>query len=120
MKTGCAMEKRQLETASGLLTLLGFLAIVSVRLLQLRNRSRTAKEVPAEDLVPKKLLKVLVAHLNLPSDNLTTAEFWKNIARLGGFIGRSGDGLPGWQTLWRGWQKFQDLCCGVELATKIT
>ncbi|MBC6471609.1 MAG: hypothetical protein GDA48_01200 [Hormoscilla sp. GM102CHS1] len=68
------------------------MSIVSVRLLQLRNISRTEPEVPASNLVPKKLLKVLVAHLNLPDDNLTNAEFWGNIARLGGFIGRSGDG----------------------------
>lgn len=74
MKTGCAMEKRQLETASGLLTLLGFVAIVSVCLWQLRNLSRTVREIPADSLVPKKLLKVLKAHRNLPDENLTTAE----------------------------------------------
>jgi len=39
LKTGCALEQRQLTTASGLERLLGFLAIVAVRLLQLRTRA---------------------------------------------------------------------------------
>ncbi len=32
------------------------------------------------------------------------------------FIGRKGDGEPGWQTLWRGWQRLQDLSWGAALA----
>ena len=35
------------------------------------------------------------------------------VAGLGGFLGRKGDGDPGWQTLWRGWQRVQDLCWGM-------
>ena len=31
------------------------------------------------------------------------------IAKLGGFIGRSADGDPGVKTLWRGWQRLQDI-----------
>ncbi len=42
---------------------------------------RTTPELPASKLIPIKCLKVLVAHLNLPDDNLTTAEFWKSIVR---------------------------------------
>jgi len=40
LKTGCRMEERQLTTAEGRTALLGFLAIVAVRLLQLRTRAR--------------------------------------------------------------------------------
>ncbi len=31
------------------------------------------------------------------------------IAKLGGFIGRKSDGDPGVKTLWRGWQRLQDI-----------
>jgi hypothetical protein len=41
LKSGCAVEKRQLESANGLVTLLGFFAVVAVRLLQLRELSRS-------------------------------------------------------------------------------
>jgi hypothetical protein len=27
------------------------------------------------------------------------------VARLGGFLARKHDGMPGWQTIWRGWQR---------------
>ncbi|MBE0540283.1 MAG: hypothetical protein IH623_25925, partial [Verrucomicrobia bacterium] len=33
---------------------------------------------------------------------------------LGGFLGRKGDGLPGWQTIWRGWQRLMWMAEGVE------
>ena len=42
LKTGCAMERRQLRSGSGLLALLGLLALVAVRLLQLRTIARAA------------------------------------------------------------------------------
>jgi len=31
------------------------------------------------------------------------------IAQLGGFLGRKGDGEPGIRTVWRGWQRLQDM-----------
>lgn len=115
LKTGCAIEQRQLKTAQGLLAVLGFLAIVAVRLLQLRALSRSAPEQPAATVVPPLLLKVLVARLDLPTPELSLRQFWRAVAHLGGFIGRKSDGDPGWQTLWRGWRRLQDLCWGASL-----
>lgn len=109
LKTGCAIEARQLETADGLETLLGFLSIVAVRLLQLREASRQEPDVPARHLIAPELLTTAQSYLKLPSRDLTLREFWRAVARLGGFLGRKSDGDPGWQTIWRGWQKLQDL-----------
>ena len=36
---------------------------------------------------------------------LTVREFTLALGRLGGHQNRKGDGLPGWQTLWRGWNQ---------------
>ena len=36
-------------------------------------------------------------------ETLTPKQFWRNIARQGGWIGRKSDGRPGWKTIWRGW-----------------
>ncbi|WP_281244587.1 IS4 family transposase [Thermoflavimicrobium dichotomicum] len=46
---------------------------------------------------------------SLPSDpsTLSTAVRW--IAKLGGFLGRKSDGVPGARVLWRGFQRLQDL-----------
>ncbi len=34
---------------------------------------------------------------------MTVQEFWREVARFGGFLARKHDGEPGWQTLWQGW-----------------
>ena len=116
LKSGCELEKRQLTTADGLKRLLGFLALVAVRLLQLRHLSRYHPRRLASTVVPTQMLKVLVARLGLPDTELTMLEFWRAVASLGGFIGRHSDGEPGWQTLWRGWQRLQDICWGAAIA----
>ncbi|MGH8744394.1 MAG: IS4 family transposase [Burkholderiales bacterium] len=109
LKTGCALETRQLETAAGLEALLGFLAIVAVRLLQLREASRQKPEAPARHYVAPELIRTVQSYLKLPPGDLSLREFWRAVARLGGFLARKHDGDPGWQTLWRGWLKLQDL-----------
>ncbi len=116
LKTGCAMEQRQLETAARLQALLGLLAVVAVRLLQLRALSRTEPTRPALEIVPPLLVQVVKQRLHLKPAvaKLTIREFFHAVARLGGFIGRKSDGDPGWLTLWRGWEKLQDLCWGLE------
>ena len=40
------------------------------------------------------------------------------IASLGGFLGRKGDGNPGVKTLWRGWQRLQELTVGWQIMKK--
>jgi hypothetical protein len=109
LKTGCAIEKRQLTTAHSLQACLGFLAIIAVRLLQLRETSRQEPETPARHTVEPSLLETVQRYFKLPSTELTLREFWRLVARLGGFLGRKSDGDPGWQTLWRGWLRLQDL-----------
>ena len=46
---------------------------------------------------------------------LTVRDFVRGVARLGGFLGRKHDGDPGVQTLWRGYQRLQDLLLGYRL-----
>ncbi|MGB8691506.1 MAG: IS4 family transposase, partial [Microcoleus sp.] len=39
------------------------------------------------------------------------------IAKLGGFLGRKGDGEPGVKTLWRGWQRLHDIAATWKLVS---
>ncbi len=115
LKTGCRMEKRQLRSAAGIKRLLGFLGIVAVRLLQLREISRSTPEVPAMEAVPELMVKIVAGRLEV-SEKMSLGEFWRNVARVGGFIGRKSDGAPGWQTLWKGWMRVLEMHWAAEFA----
>ncbi len=119
LKTGCLIEERQLQTFEGLRRLLGFLAPLAVRLLQLRSIARQEPERLAQEVLPPDLVKV-VAHLaRVSPDQLTTRRCWHRIAQAGGYLGRKGDGEPGWKTLWKGWLYIQTLLEGVALASQL-
>lgn len=107
LKTGCAVEARQLKTADRLEALVGLISVVAVRLLQLKSLARTAPDLPAKRVVPQVWLRMLkLARKNLPRvHDLTVRQFYREVAKLGGFLGRKGDGEPGWITIWRGWDK---------------
>jgi len=99
LKTGCAYERRQLESAKSLLNALAILAPVAWRLLLIRHLARS----PDDDrmaLTPTQL-EVLraVAKRPLPA-KLTARDAMLAVAALGGHIKNNGD--PGWIVLGRG------------------
>lgn len=116
LKTGCSAEKRQLEEAERLRACIGILAVVAVRLLQLKQQARVNPDRPAVACAPEGHVQVLAVYLNRSVEGWTVREFWREVARLGGFLARKSDGDPGWQTVWRGWQKLDLLTIGAGLA----
>jgi hypothetical protein len=105
LKTACRLEERQYETSAALEALTGILSVVAVRLLQLRSTARTEPERPAEQVVPRKWLTALQRLRPTRQTNWTVRRFYHELAGLGGFLGRKGDGEPGWLTLWHGFEK---------------
>jgi len=107
LKTGCRTESPQLKTAGRLEAFVALTSVVAVRLLQLKTLARTNPDVPAQRVVPAvwlKMLKLARKNLNRVHD-LTVGHFYREVAKLGGFLGRKSDGEPGWITIWRGWEK---------------
>lgn len=107
IKTGCATESRQLKAAGRLEAFVGLTSVLAIRLLKLKSDARTQPEVPAQRVVPQiwlQMLKLARKRLNRVHD-LTVGQFYREVAKLGGFLGRKGDGEPGWITIWRGWEK---------------
>ena len=53
----------------------------------------------------RRLLALLEKKVGPPQGGWTNRNLIRAVARVGGFIGRKSDGEPGWQTIWRGWQR---------------
>jgi hypothetical protein len=115
LKTGCRLEDRQYRTAKRLEAVTAMFSVLAVRLLQLRSAARTDPNRPAEEVVPKRWVEMLRAvqtgrHCAIH----TVYEFYRALARLGGFLARKCDGEPGWITLWQGLEKLILLLRGAE------
>jgi hypothetical protein len=119
LKTGCRVEQRQIQTYDGLRRLLGLLAPAAVRLLQLRATARLCPEQPASQTLPAEVVEGVAAKAGVAAAQLTTQQCWHLIAGFGGYLGRKGDGPPGWKTLWQGWFSLQALLEGVHLAARL-
>ena len=118
LKTGTRAEHRDLEEAQRVERLLGFLAPLAVRLLQLRDLARQHPEAPARQVLDPWRLRLVAQRLGRPATALTPQEFWRGVAQLGGYLGRTRDGPPGWKTLWRGWLELEVLVRGAELGAE--
>jgi hypothetical protein len=114
-KNGCAEEERRFETAASLQACLAILSVVAVRVLQLRTALESQPEAPAEQVARASELAVVRRYLRWRKKRLTVRTFVRGVARLGGFLGRKGDGDPGVRSLWRGYQRLQDMVLGFQL-----
>jgi hypothetical protein len=106
LKSGCRIEHSQLKQARAVQALLGFSSIVAVRLLALARLARARPDEPAAQHIEASYLRVLCAMRKLLAE-LTVRAYWREVAKMGGFLGRTHDRDPGWQTLWKGLEKLE-------------
>ena len=106
LKSGCQVEQRQLQTARRLERVLSVDLVVAWRILALCKAARELPDDPISDWLPSAQWQALWCHIHQRIDPPPVApkvrEAVRWIARLGGFLGRKGDGEPGTTTLWRG------------------
>lgn len=114
LKTGCRVELNQMKQANRILALLGMVGIVATQLLAMREHCRLEPMTLAEESVPRMWIELVEKRLKTTIK--TVRDFWRCVARMGGFIGRKSDGEPGWQTTWRGYVKLQDMLLGASLS----
>jgi len=113
LKSGCQMERLQLQTAARLEMALATYAIVAWWLLWVTYLARSSPDSSCEQFLEPhqwqilytKLYGKIYPHATPP----TLAEVVGWIARLGGFLGRKGDGQPGVKVLWRGLRRLDEL-----------
>jgi hypothetical protein len=114
LKTGLGAERLQLEEATRLFAAIAVMSVVAVRLLDLKEWVRAAPEAPADvaGLTPLEQ-RLLSLHAKRPLP--TVRDVALALGRLGGHLNRTGDGLPGWRTLWRGIERLHAMADGAAL-----
>ena len=117
IKTGLRVESSQLSTAQRLATLAGILSVIAVLLVQRKLEARLQPDEPVDDQALDPAMRAVLQKMYPPPEGVMTRRWMiRSIARLGGFLGRQGDGEPGWLTIWRGWQALVLRAQGYELA----
>jgi hypothetical protein len=113
LKSGCSIEKLQLETARRIEMALATYSIVAWRLLWLTYEARINPEQPCDTVLETYEWQSLYATIsqtpNPPPEPPSLRDAVLFIACLGGFLGRKGDGEPGVKTIWRGLRRLHDI-----------
>jgi hypothetical protein len=104
LKTGCAINKRQLESKHALVNALAVFIPIAWRLLRLRALAREDSSAPATAALTTTQVEVLVATSNMDLPRAPTIQqALMAVASLGGHIRNNGE--PGWLVLGRGYDR---------------
>jgi hypothetical protein len=117
LKTGCAYERRQLESLQTLRVALGLFVPIAWQLLLLRHLAREHADAQADAVLTTRHLHLLrVASTRPLSSRPTVGEVLIAIARLGGHLRQNGE--PGWLVLARGMQTLYAMAAGWNAAER--
>jgi len=113
LKSGCRIEQRQLGSSHRLQNCLAIDMVVAWRITRLARLGREMPDAPCSVFFEKAQWKALICFLtqsySAPDTPPTMREAMRMVARLGGFLGRKGDGHPGTKALWLGLQRLDDI-----------
>ena len=120
LKSGCRVEELQLQQGARLRRAVAVASLVALTVLTLTYLAREAPELPCtvalSDAEWQTLWRYRFPQQPLPATPPPLGEAQRQVAHLGGFLGRTGDGDPGPLTLWRGITRLRDLTAGALLA----
>jgi len=123
LKSGCRVEELQLQERDRLEVALALYMIIAWRVLYLIMLGRTLPELSCEAvLAPEewKAVYLVTQKKRPPSRPPALQEILVMIARLGGFLARKADGLPGPKALWIGLQRTRDFVLALEAREAIS
>lgn len=113
LKSGCRVERLQLEDGARLERAVAVYAAVAWWLLWLTEQARATPDAPCTVVLEAAAWQALYAYthrtLVLPATPPDLRTAVRLLASLGGFRGRKGDGEPGVQVLWRGVRRLHDI-----------
>ena len=113
LKSGCKVEELQLESADRLKRALAVYSVVAWRLMHVTYQARKTPNASCEPILSRDQWRAIYCFVNKvkkpPSNPPNLKEAILLIAKLGGFMGRKGDGDPGVKVLWRGLRRVDDI-----------
>jgi len=121
LKDGCRVERMQFDTAERIKPALAILAVVAWRVLRLTKQSRSDPDADASEVASAEEVSVLSLWMRSQRHYApigSVKAFTIAVARLGGFLGRKSDGMPGTKTIWQGIRNLEMLLLGHRLATQ--
>ena len=115
LKVGCRVEKLQLDTKERIEKALAMYMMVAWRVMFLMRLGRTCPDLPADLVFDPVEWKVSyrLGEKALPGGIPTLNQVIRNLAILGGFLGRKGDGEPGAKSIWIGYSRH-----GIQMASE--
>ena len=106
LKEGCRIEKLQLETAENLKRAISLYSIVAFRLMFMTYLARIEPEASCMQVLSKQEWQALWCYHHKkptpPNEPPTIQKAILMLAKIGGFMGRKGDGVPGAKVIWLG------------------
>lgn len=117
LKSGCTIERLQLEKVERLEPALAFYLIIAWRVLYLTMLGRACPELPCNVVFADdewQAVYIVAKRQPPPEAPPTLDEMVRLVAGFGGFLNRKCDGFPGPQTLWIGLQRIRDFVLAME------
>jgi Transposase DNA-binding/Transposase Tn5 dimerisation domain len=117
LKQGCKIEQLRVQTDQRLLNALASYVIVAWRLHNITMAGRAYPEVSCEVVFEPQewaTLYTMQHHCHPPPAPPPLREMVRSLAQLGGFLARQGDGEPGIQAIWQGYQRLHEFIYAIE------
>ncbi len=117
LKSGCKVERLQLERRERLEPAVAFYMIIAWRILYLTMLGRTCPELPCTVVFSDEEWQaayIVGKREPPPEDPPALNDMIRMVAGFGGFLKRKRDGFPGAQTIWTGLQRCFDFVLAME------
>jgi hypothetical protein len=122
LKTGCKVERLQLESVNRLRPAIALLCVVAYQVMYLTRYARSYPEASASNISTEDERETVESWVRMNRfatyDILTATDYVRGIGFIGGFRGRKCDGEPGAKAIWEGLRDLKNLIMGRRLERK--
>lgn len=122
LKSGCNVEECRLKTAPRLQNFIALMSVIAWRLHWMTFIQRAQPNLPCTTVLTTTEWQALYMRIHkshkLPDKPPSVRQAVRWIAQLGGFLARKSDREPGIISVWRGWQRLQDIASTLYLLTQ--